>query len=704
MSATESIKKKSTLSMLSPKAYFAIKTALAVTVSYMVAMWMSWSQPYQGPIAIMVIASATTLKESLGKGVARVLGTVAGALLGLLFIALFPQDTTLYFIALSIAGAIIVYLYYSWQGDKSIWMIMLMVMVLIYNNGSVDDRVIYAIDRSWSTIFGIFVYAVINIYIMPNKSQYSRIDSAISLSKEWQKFVENLQNNFSFEPNSIKEKEHTLENAIRFGDTQYPAGIAFDTARWELLLNSIYSINRIMEKLSLLKYDIYKDKLFRVSAGIQKSIDNISNMIQEFESYMKKPHKIELPNKTEIIINKEALKSFDTLQKAHLITLVEELKHLQNVFIELLEQLNRIHSSQPSIDDTLQINIKHKLKRFVWGDPDDIKATFTTILIFWSGLALWYFINTPQGYMVAAMAFSMSLLIIYTPLNPMALIIIYSFSFLVSFLTYVWVLPQLHEWWQLGIYIFLYIFFAYYFIPVMLSLFFGLGLIFQFIDNTMFFSFQLFITILLIFYLFLGILLIFNYLPFPNRAEKIFLDLENRFRKLIIYTANRSINSSFNSPLHKLRITLLYTTVEKMHIWASKLDKRYFSKVDYEMLNSYLKETKKLSTITELLESLRYSIQKNPQLSQIKKRVAETETDISNYLAKDIQNRRDFIIQRVEKLDKMISNLNLQDYTAKDISNISEYITLKKLFEETLLKSEKMRAKAGLEQLKWSHF
>ena len=94
-------------------------------------MAMNWSQPYQGPIAIMVIASAGPLRESLGKGVMRVVGTVIGAALGLLFLALFPQDQTLYFLALTLTGGVIVYLYHAWQGDKSFWLIMLMVIAAL---------------------------------------------------------------------------------------------------------------------------------------------------------------------------------------------------------------------------------------------------------------------------------------------------------------------------------------------------------------------------------------------------------------------------------------------------------------------------------------------------------------------------------------------------------------------------------------------
>ena len=691
---------------ISPKLYFALKTALAVTISYIVAIKMGWSQPYQGPIAIMVIASATTLKESLGKGVMRVFGTIAGAILGLLLIALYPQDTTLYFTALSIVGAIIIYLYYAWQGDKSIWMIMLMVMVLLYNNGEVDDRVIYAIDRSWSTIFGIFVYAMVNIYLMPDRRAFSRIESADSLTKEWQSIAEALKNgkkDLSKRIDGLKAKEKALESSIRFGDTEYPGGVAFDKGRWEILWSDIYRVDRVMEKLSLLEWNRYRDILFKVSPNIEKVIEDIRQSIEEVESFWSKPQYLKKEQKQNIDISRDALKGFDNLQKAHIFTLTEEIRELQSAIEAVIDRLNLIVSPQPTIDETLQ-KVNKRLRRFIWGDPDHFKSTLTALLIFWSGLAIWFFLNTPQGYTVAAMAFSLSLLIVYTPLNPILLIVVYSFSFLISFVTYVWVLPQLHEWWQLSIYIFLYIFFAYYFIPVILALFFGLGLIFQFIDNSMIFSFQLFVTILLVFYLFLGILLIFNYIPFPNRAEKILLELEERFRRVIVKIANRGIDSKISSPLHRWRLSIIPSTVTKIVIWASKLDKKYFDRVDYEILQEYIKEIKRLSSLALLIEPIRVSIAKSPKLSTIKDRFEILKIDTSIYLKQDIDSAKSIMEMRAKKLDKILQELDLKSYTEDEIAKIAEYITLKKLMEKSLLMSADLREKAGLEQLRWSRF
>ena len=62
---------------------FAIKTALSLTLAYLIPIAMGWPQPQTAAITVMLIAATGNLSESLQKGVMRVLGTVAGAIIGL---------------------------------------------------------------------------------------------------------------------------------------------------------------------------------------------------------------------------------------------------------------------------------------------------------------------------------------------------------------------------------------------------------------------------------------------------------------------------------------------------------------------------------------------------------------------------------------------------------------------------------------------
>ena len=414
---------------------------------------MNWSQPYQGPIAIMVIASAGPLRESLGKGVMRVLGTVIGAALGLLFLALFPQDQTLYFLALTLTGGVIVYLYHAWQGDKSFWLIMLMVMVLLYNYGYVDDRLIYALDRSWSTAFGIFVYAMINLYLWPEKEMESRVARVRESARSWRESFGVLMQERTEEAGAIlgplRRAEKALERSLRIGTTEYPGGIAFDRHRWSALWGGIVETDRHLERLALMEWGRYRERVEQLLPESRQLCREIGEMMAAFEAFWNDPKSPRIPPERGLRFTPGSLEDYAAVDRAQILSLAEEIEALHRTLRDLLQRLATIVSPEP---DPIDFGTRHRTpRRFHWGDPHDLKAALVGMLVFWAGLGFWYLMPNDLGYMVPAMAFAMGLIVLFTPLNPMALILIYSLSFLVSFLTFVFVLPMLHTWWELGL-------------------------------------------------------------------------------------------------------------------------------------------------------------------------------------------------------------------------------------------------------------
>jgi len=696
----------SLLPALPPRVRFAAKTALAITLSYLGAMAMNWSQPYQGPVAIMVIASAGPLRESLGKGVMRVLGTVAGAAVGLLFLALFPQNPILYFLVLTLTGGVIIYLYHAWQGDKSFWLIMLMVMVLLYNYGYVDDRLVYALDRSWSTAFGIFVYAMVTLYLWPEKTAESRVARARELARRWREsFEAALHSDEESEAllPRLREAEEAMERSLRLGATEYPGGIAFDRSRWERLWAPIPEIDRQLERLVLMGWARERRRMEELFPEAGRLRREIAQMMESFENFWEDPAAPTLPPQGSLDLSEGHLAALPALERAQLLSLAEELLGLHESLRSLLTRLGRMTEPEPDLVEELSES-RRGPRRFHWGDPEDLKAALTGMLVFWAGLGFWYLMPMDLGYMVPAMAFALSLLVLFTPLHPMALILIYSLSFLVSFLTFVFVLPALHTWWELGLYFFVYMFAAYYFIPTALSLFFGLGLVFQFIDNTTLFSFQLFVTVLFIFYLFLGLLLIFNYLPFSNRPEDLFRQVERRFRRLSRALADTGIGGQGIGLWRRWALAQLPVTAAKMKLWAAKLDRNYFDRIDDKALGDYLRAARRSAEIFSLLEPLRLRLLRSGLFTEIASLLGESKETLRERLEGDLETARRFIAERGKELDEKLRTIDWHRIGREELIDLARYITLRKRLEQSLIEAEAARRSAGLEQLKWSRF
>ncbi|MGB1142459.1 MAG: FUSC family protein, partial [Halioglobus sp.] len=164
------------------KLYYATKTALSLTLAYLIPMAMGWPQPQTAAITVMLIAAAGAVSESLQKGVMRVIGTVAGAVIDLSLVALFPQDRMTYLLAVSLVVAAIVYLYNAYQADGTVFMLTAVVTMMVFNGGDAEGAFLYGVDRAFMTAFGVLVYTVVASMLWPVKSADNTREMAAGLT------------------------------------------------------------------------------------------------------------------------------------------------------------------------------------------------------------------------------------------------------------------------------------------------------------------------------------------------------------------------------------------------------------------------------------------------------------------------------------------------------------------------------------------
>ena len=121
---------------LSTRAKEAIKTALAMTIAYAIALQMSWDRPYWAAFAVGMIALPAA-GASLQKGVLRMSGTLVAGVAALVFISLFSQERWWFMIALSLYLG---YFAYMMMGKKNpyFYQVCAFVCVIICFDGAGD--------------------------------------------------------------------------------------------------------------------------------------------------------------------------------------------------------------------------------------------------------------------------------------------------------------------------------------------------------------------------------------------------------------------------------------------------------------------------------------------------------------------------------------------------------------------------------------
>jgi len=223
--------------------------------------------------------------------------------------------------------------------------------------------------------------------------------------------------------------------------------------------------------------------------------------------------------------------------------------------------------------------------KFVLLDPDNFKATLQLLSVFWSTTLFWIIFNPPGGFLLVILATLLGLFTTFSPLKPSLLMALLSFGFVFATLMYTFVLPNLVYSWELAIFIFTYSFIAFYFIPPKISIFFLIGMFLLGIDNTMNYNFALFLNILLVFYLFLIILMLFHNFPFSTKPEHLFIKLKHSFINHL-----QALHNTKSESKKKFHLFYLKLNIQKMQLWSSKIDLKYFNNTTKEKLEHFIKE------------------------------------------------------------------------------------------------------------------
>jgi len=674
---------------LSDKLKFSIKVSLSMALAFLIPFAMGWSQATTAASAVMIIAAMGSVSESINKGAMRVIGTLIGAGIGMTLIALFPQERMLYLLMLSIIVTTILYALRAYKGDPTIFMLSAMVMLMVFKNGEVDDVFLYGLDRTFMTVFGIVVYTLVGVFLWPVDLQDDSEESAAVLSS--------LQADLFLKRDAKKEKrvelqeqlldkEQLLENATMDVRTS-----SMDINQWHSMIYNYKNISELLTLLSMHDKEEYTDNLHLYVTNYKKLEEEITTLLKDISIVWNEKKEIVIPEGIEPEYQSHTIKTLDHLERASMLTTIQNMQKLHQELRVLALKLNSLNSPKPTFFELEDIP---KNKRFLWGDIEHLKGSLITFMAFWAAVFLWITFNPPGGFMIVTYATVLSVLTTFTPIKPSMLMIVFTLSFIFATLMYILVLPNLHYGWELGLFIFVYSFISFYFVNPKMTIFFLLGLFIMGLNNVMNYNFSVFLLTMLTFYLFLMILHIFYYIPFSTRPEQLFVMMKKRFFRLSQFMAQRARN------LHESKVSLgvkvaakysdahLMNTVKQMQLWASQIDAGYFNGVDKDIIMNFTKECEKFAYLLELLYHRELKMNRNPLLGQLKTdHTLPSFADVLGEYAsgKDVEDidplwkdEKVMAKKAEESLDQILSGIDFNIYTKEEISELYENISLRR--------------------------
>jgi hypothetical protein len=555
----------------------AFKTALSLTLAYLIPMSMGWPQPETAAITVMLITATGLASDSLQKGVMRVLGTVAGAIIGLTLIALFPQERLSYLLAASITVSLLAYLYNAYQGDSTLFMLTAVVMLMVFNGGDAEGAFIYGIDRAFMTAFGVIVYTVVASTLWPVRAVDNTRQMAAAVASGYSRAFMLLVHPVTEGPeNTDEELAGLLASEAAFqthfaGIKRYSDGVEAYLGEWNCVVGCYEELQSVL--LPALRQETRRGVNFGdYLENYSEVVTNVEAMFRQLEASWRQKVSPQARKAIAVKYRRGSLLSAPHLTVAAVATRAEVLDKIQDILLELNSALD---SMQFDRGEFVARRKPRGKPTFIWLDLENAKTAARMFLTFWLATALWITINPPLGFTFVALCSVLVLLVSYTPVSPKLLIILFTIGFACALPAYVFLLPHMTHWLELAAFMFAYAFLGFYIFQGPVSLFFMLGLFALGIQNTMSYHFDVILLVVLTLYMLCALLIITTHFPFTSKPERLYASVCRRFFKSCAHTID--IASDFRRRPRPIPATDSSSLLAKLHSWGPKIDGKYFT-------------------------------------------------------------------------------------------------------------------------------
>ncbi len=526
---------------LSTKAKESIKTALAMTIAYGIALSLNWENPYWAGFAVAFISLAS-VGQSLNKAALRMCGTLLAMVASLTLIALFAQDRWAFMFALSLVTGVCCYMM-SGKKHQYFWQASGFITVIICMDAGPDAVNAFqtAMLRAEETGLGILVYSLIALFLWPSSSR-TGFDAVVvnlaSLQHQLYQAYFDLACGQGNPQDASRLKTQTVQAKTGF-DQLLNAAQTDSYEVWEsrdAWRNYQSQAAELMEAMERWRVSIAEAKgldLQRLLPGLEAFDAEIDRRLTLVDQKMADHSPEGLPQTVELSYDMAAIRGLGHFDRAAFAVLRAQMQQLEKLTRSLFDSVGAIKGFGKSVPPVAQLR---KPKAVFWPDPDRLVNTCRFMVVLWVAfLALIYVADIPGGAGFVTMCGALGLALVNMPQIPVSKLFkpaAASVSFAGAL--YIFVMPQLSSFFGLGLLIFAVTFaICYLFAAPQQGLGRALGLAMfvtvASISNQQTYSFLSVATTALMFPLLFLILVVTSYFPFDLRPERVSLRLLGRF-------------------------------------------------------------------------------------------------------------------------------------------------------------------------------
>jgi len=617
---------------LPPRVKESIKTALAITIAYGIALSMDWDRPYWAGFAVAFI-SLSTIGQSLNKGAMRMLGTLLALTMSLLIIGLFVQDRWWFMVALS---AWIGFCTYRMGVSRHsyFWYLAGFASAIIAFDGGFNPINAFdtAMIRAQETGLGILVYTLITTLLWPTNSRVGFKGATRALVKAQHQLYLSCRAAIADCASEQGESDQNMQAvSARQALTQF--GIMLEAAladsygvrelrrQWRRFQEQSTVLLVTLERLHDSRKELSGLDLNGLLPKFGAAVTEIEQRFAEIERLLAGESLQHQPRMVDLSIDQARLHELSPFNKAALALFRTGLQRLDELTREQFDTVIDITDPGTSTSQSaVSSKPSDKQDSGLLPDIDNMIAAIRVMAGMWLAYFLWIYFRVPGGSGLVSGIVPIGMTLAINARLPVLIILKPTLSVIaVAGILYVFVMPHLSSYIGLGTMIFLFVFAAAYLfsapqqgIKRAISLAFFMMVI-DVSNSSQSYSILPVINTALMFIMLTGVLILASHFPYSPQPDKVFSRLLGRFfrsSEYLMTTMRRDLTlSRLDCWRQAFHARELATLPQKLGDWGKVINTRVLSDTTPEQLQ----------ILTSNLQTLTYSMQElldaraNPQ-------------------------------------------------------------------------------------------
>ena len=447
------------MNSLTTRSKEAIKTGLAMAITYGIALQAGWDKPSWAGFAVAMI-SLSTAGQSLNKGAMRMLGTLVGLAAALTFQALFAQDRWWFMVVLSLYVGFCTYML---TGKKLVyfWFVSAFVCMLISIDGGANSQNAFytALLRAQETGLGILVYSLVSVLLWPQSSAIQLNDVSRKLFSTQLQLYQAYRSLMSYESADEKYRALRLQEIqllSQFGQTLN--GAQTDTYevwevrhQWQHFHDLATVLMETLERWRASFAAIRKINLLKLLPNLESVCLEIDRRLEQIERLLGGKDPIQAPRQIALTTDNESMRELPHFQQAAVAVTkaqIDDLEHISRSLFDCIQDIIGFSShtriTRPTRGRTIGLAL----------DPDRLAAAIQVVMTLWIAFLVWVYIDPPGHAIFVFLTTLFTLLSVMMRLRVSMIFLPFVYGSAVAGILYVFVMPQLSGYAELGLMIF----------------------------------------------------------------------------------------------------------------------------------------------------------------------------------------------------------------------------------------------------------